>query len=421
METTAQANRSDQDRSAQASALELLVATAEKSWQDDPFADLRRRALDVSGFPSLPPVDTESWRKIDLGPLDLAGFDLSGRTEPDIETFGPSAPASATVAIGTLSEAEQAALRQALEQRLQNDRGHVFERLAVGLAGSPHAHTLPPSKTSAAAPETAILTLRHGAMTGNSLLSHNLVLVRAGQELTVVEEFDGPVKATQTLWSTATDVVVMPGGSVKYIALRNFSGGEFHFHDSRFSLKRDARAHASIVHRGGAVGKAFITGSLQEPGAEFRGIGIMAGRQREFLDIEMTAEHLAEHTDSSLLYKTVLEDRAHSIFNGNLFIAPGLKHTRSHQINNNILLSRRARAESMPNLVVRAEDVSAEHGATVGELDKDSLFFLMSRGIPEQEARQLLIAGFIEGIVREIPLASRHDEILRGIRDKLSI
>ena len=377
----------------------------------------RIQAADLSGFPEAPAKQLESWRKIDLSGLDLSAPELLTVPNPPAETR-VNCPqtvlhtSSAADADGVVRDE----VTKLVRGRLASQRGHVFERVAVALCG--HSTIL---KADRPVPEP-VTVVRSPNAGGNAAATygHLAILVERGAELTVVEELQGEPGDAIQLWCTATDIHVAPGGLVNYVLLRRLHNREFAFHDVRITLERDARAHVSMVHSGGLVGKTLINGILAAPGAQFRGVGIGTGKDREFHDVEMMAEHLAEHTQSSLLYKTVLGDRAHSIFNGNLHIAPGLRHTQSRQINNNILLSRRARAESMPNLVVRAEDVSAEHGATVGQLDREALFFLMSRGLPELAARHLLIQGFIEEIVSEIPLASRRDDILLALRKNLS-
>ncbi len=391
------------------------VEMARRRSAGDWTGPLRLRAAELSGFPNLPPQASESWRKVDLSGLELESL-LSSL---DQATEGPAISAAPDVNVFSSTDDRctpplRARVEEVLQARLGCRHSHLFEKLAVALGPATVVHADTPSSRA------AVTISRKG--TGQvPLVGHAVIVAEGGAELTVVEEHHGtPAEAFQ-LWSTVTDFYVGPGSRVNYILLRHLDNREYAFHDARITLQRDARAHVSVVHRGAFVAKSFVTGVLAASGAEFRAVGIGTGQGREFHDMEMTAEHLAEHTESSLLYKTIQGDRSHSVFNGNLHIEPGLKHVRSHQVNNNVLLGKRARAESMPNLIVRAEDVTAEHGATVGELDRDALFFIMSRGLPEGEARRLLIEGFIEEVVREIPLAERHEEILLAVREAVSL
>lgn len=261
---------------------------------------------------------------------------------------------------------------------------------------------------------------------GSALVQRTLIYAAPNTELNVVEEFraaDSSEDSSQdfSLWNCETFIICGDNARVNYISLRHYQGDEYNFHRIESVQERDARVHVSIAQHGGYAGKSFVTGRLAAPGGEFRGIGLAAASGAEYIDMEMLAAHDADHTNSSLLYKTVARDRAHSVFNGNLLIPPGRKHVDSHQTNNNILLNKKARAESMPKLIVKAEDVAAEHGATVGELDSEAIFFLMSRGLSENEARVMLIEGFLMQVIAEFPVPDLHEQLLSDWKEKLSL
>ncbi|MCB1314880.1 MAG: SufD family Fe-S cluster assembly protein, partial [Leptospiraceae bacterium] len=271
----------------------------------------------------------------------------------------------------------------------------------------------------------APIRLRHTLESGNAILHRVFIATAPSVEVTVLDEFtDAGSDESQPahLWNPETHIQAGANSQVRYISHRNYAAPVYHFHRISSEQARDSQVHVSIIHSGGLAGKGHVVARMLEPGARYRGIGICSATNREFHNMEMLVEHHASHTESSLLYKTVLKDRAHSVFDGNLFIKPGVKHVDSLQVNNNILMNRRARAESLPRLVIRAEDVSCEHGATVGELDKDALFFLMARGLTEEQARTLLIEGFLTGVIEEIPLDAGQIEIfLQEMKDKLAL
>ena len=252
-------------------------------------------------------------------------------------------------------------------------------------------------------------------------VTRTVIFAAPNAELTVLEEFRGDEASSETLWNTETYIICGANARVNYVSSRHYEAGAANFHRIESTQDRDARVHVSIAQHGGSFGKSFVTGRLTAPGGEFRGIGLAAGSGTEYLDMEMLAAHDADHTNSSLVYRTVVRDRSHSVFNGNLLIPPGRKHVDSHQTNNNILLNKRARAESMPKLIVKAEDVAAEHGATVGELDADAIFFLMARGLSESEARVMLIEGFLMQVIGEFPIEDLHESLLGEWKAKLSL
>lgn len=140
---------------------------------------------------------------------------------------------------------------------------------------------------------------------------------------------------------------------------------------------------------------------------------------REFQDSEVKVVHNESHTESSILYRSALKNKAHHIFTGNLRIPNSCKDVNAIQINNNLLLNRTSRAESIPKLEVYAENVKCEHGATVGEIDEEQLFYLASRGIDEDEARRMIVDGFLGQVIGEIESNSIQEELFRLIARKM--
>ena len=387
------------------SSFEQVAASLGSSDQD---RELRLRALSTATFPDLPIRNTEAWRKIDLSGLDLQAFDHSG-SRSDLDHDAPSdAKTVQTLADGFA------------ERRLeQKEQDHVFNRMGIAFS----SHDL---SVELNGQPTQPVTVRHALKSGGNALHHRLsILARAGAEVTIIEEFessgDAPAAPDPSLWNTLVDLDIEANARVNYVLLRNLGDNEYHFHDFRARLGRDSRLFVFVMQLGGLRGKSFYHVDLEGSGAYYRGTGIAAGVKREYNEIEMHATHSAPDSESSLLYKAVVADRAHNVFNGNLHIAPGVRNVSSHQVNNNLLLNPRARAESMPNLVIQAEQVQCEHGATVGELEEEGLFYLMSRGIPEPEARKLLIEGFISDVVREIPIAEKQPQINLAVKERLNL
>ncbi|MCE9600384.1 MAG: SufD family Fe-S cluster assembly protein [Spirochaetia bacterium] len=346
-------------------------------------------------FPTLdlPSRDSESWRKVNLSGLDIGRYTTNGTSILEIiENAGAAIE-------------ESAAQLDSWTGPSLTKPEDVFESISYTHAGR-FLRIISGHKS--------VVRLRHKCGPGVSLIHNVFAEAPEGTELTLIEEFEGRESSEHTFWNSLTTIDCKPGSIVRYLSIRRFLGNEWNFHRLRTQQHRDSNVHASLVHNGGFVGKTFVNAAILEQGATFRGVGITTLAGREFLDVEMVAEHRANDTSSSLHYKTVLKNRAHSVFNGNLVIPPGTARVQSHQINNNILLDRSARAESQPRLIIQSDDVSAEHGATVGEIDPDALFLLMSRGLPEPDARQLLMTGFLTQIAEELPLSEEEKNQIIG-------
>lgn len=368
------------------------------------------------------PLD-ESWRKVDLSGVnwlriaELIRTGFGPKTESTIE--GDYSITSDILdrlpeILGNEIEGELPKPEHARSTTESFFRRDIFSLLNLGFSEP---------LTITAKQSDQRLTIRHNTDTELSLPS--LVLrVPAEADVTVAEFYNGCQPNEVQLKSSAnriscghTVIIVEPGARLKYVQFRNNRAGDLHFHHTRFVVDRDSYVEAGFIQNGGLNGKSFFQSSVVGRGGEFYGRGLFAGRENQVFQNEMGVQHLGNNTNSRLLYKTVMDDHSHSVFLGSLEIPFGVSKVDSYQLNQNLILAQKARAESRPWLVIRAEDVSCEHGATVGDLDEDALFFLQSRGLPEDEARKLLIQGFLEEVLGEMALT---DEEKEGFRQTLS-
>ncbi len=389
--------------------------------------EIKQAVTQVFARATLPSAKEEAWRKIRLGGIDFSSFDSkSSRSEMDIKV-------SATPGLRVLSFAEamedpqiKSALLGHLQQSLGEAQNYDYFRLH-NLAQSMQARVLHISENL-----QDPLVVRHILGQGNTLIHRLFVYIEANVQATVIEDFsypkqdagiDGQTTEPQaTYWNSDTVAFVAKNATFSYVCLRNYSNDVYHFQRFTSEQRRDSQVFFNLAHCGGLLGKGFVQARLLEANAEFRGLGLFAGADKDFHDIEMVADHRCEHTRSSLLYKAVLRERAHSVFDGQLNIPFGIKFVESQQTNHNILLDSQARAESMPRLRIQAEDVTCEHGATVGALDPEVLFYLLSRGLSEQEAHYLMIEGFVSEVLDQFPLSeANHQNILAKLKAKLKL
>ncbi len=257
----------------------------------------------------------------------------------------------------------------------------------------------------------------------SSLIHHVIIYIAENITATVIEKFHNKQEKKHSIyWNTISTAYVAQNTTLHYLSLRDFGENDHHFQRFFSEQKRDSRVFYGLSHCGGLMGKGFLHARLLGSNAEFQGVGIHAGSHKEFHDMEMFVEHQSEHTQSSLLYKAIVSGNAHSVFDGQLKIPPNISDIHSHQMNQNILLSPNARAESMPRLVIQTENVFCEHGATVGMLDQEVLFYLLTRGLNKEEAQHLMIEGFLEDAISQFPLdQEEHGKILSNIKKKLGI
>jgi Fe-S cluster assembly protein SufD len=140
----------------------------------------------------------------------------------------------------------------------------------------------------------------------------------------------------------------------------------------------------------------------------------------QHLDLDTQQNHHAPHTTSDLLYKGALREHSRSVWQGMIYVAPGAQKTDGYQANRNLILEPTARADSIPGLEILADDVRCTHGATVGKIDPDHLFYLQARGIPAPEAERLIVEGFFAPIMDRIPYERVRDRFYQAIQDKMN-
>jgi Fe-S cluster assembly protein SufD len=230
-----------------------------------------------------------------------------------------------------------------------------------------------------------------------------------GSQATVIETYvslDGDLHVTNAV----TEIVVGEDAILDHARVQWENERAYHFGAVQ---ARQARASGYTNHNvsfGSALARNDIASLLEGEGAEATLNGLYLATGRRHTDNHTVLEHAAPHCPSRELYKGILSDRAHVVFNGRIIVRPGAQRTDAKQSNNTLLLSNDALIHTRPQLEIYADDVKCTHGATIGHLDDDALFYLRTRGIELDEARALLIRGFVGDIVERIahaPLASR--------------
>jgi len=171
---------------------------------------------------------------------------------------------------------------------------------------------------------------------------------------------------------------------------------------------------------GSHLTKNFSDLDLVGEGSSGRMSGFYFTDKNQHLDHDTQQNHLAPHTTSDLLFKGALLDESRSVWQGMIYVAPGAMKTDGYQANRNLVLGAKARADSIPGLEILADDVRCTHGATVGKIDQEQIFYLLSRGIPEKEAERLIVEGFFDPIMQRIPFEGVRQRFQRAIHEKMA-
>lgn len=254
---------------------------------------------------------------------------------------------------------------------------------------------------------------------GRAMFSRVLIVLEAGAKATVLHEMASPDAESDSLHAGIVEVLVGPGAQLTLIEIQNWGEQVWNFTHERTKLERDAQLDWVFGSVGSHLTKNFSELSLDGQGASGRWSGFYFADGQQHLDHDTQQNHFAPDTTSDLLFKGALVDRSRSVWQGMIFVAPGAQRTDGYQANRNLLLSKKARADSIPGLEIQADDVRCTHGATISQLDEEPIFYLMSRGIHRPEAERLVVEGFFEPVFERLPLESVRERFKEMIDMKL--
>jgi Fe-S cluster assembly protein SufD len=232
-----------------------------------------------------------------------------------------------------------------------------------------------------------------------------LVVAQTGSDCTLVEDYVALHEGAY-LTNAVTEIGLAPNARVRHVRLQRESKAAYHIAACGVRLQRDAQYESVSVALGGRISRYGLNLTQAGEGGECRldGLALIDGRQ--LADTHSTLDHTRPDGRSRQLHKCIVGGAAHAVFNGKIFVREGAQRTDSAQQSRNLLLSERAHVDTKPQLEIFADNVKCAHGATVGQLDTDQLFYLKSRGLSEASARDLLTFAFAAEVVERIPVPS---------------
>lgn len=240
-----------------------------------------------------------------------------------------------------------------------------------------------------------------GSSDTSSISSPRLIIrVAPNSNVKLIEEFSD-LNSSDSLTNTVTQIRIEDNANVHHDRIVNTNPDNYHFGQITFDLCRNAHLQSNSLALGGKITRIDLSVDLNEKGSECDLKGLYLCKGQTIADHHTAIFHNSEHTKSSELYRGVINDKGLGVFNGKVVVSESISRVSATQHNNNLLLSELASANTKPELQIYSDDVRCAHGATVGQLDSESLFYLRSRGIAEQQAQLLLIKGFIEEILSE--------------------
>jgi Fe-S cluster assembly protein SufD len=242
------------------------------------------------------------------------------------------------------------------------------------------------------------------AVEGGSLFWRLLVVADPESRFTLIEEYVSASPEVKGYSNAAVEIVVRDAAKVEYVSVQNLSRGTWHFASHHARVERDAELDWVAAGLGSTKGKVRIHNDLAGPGATSRVTGAYFLDGTQHLDYDTFQEHIAPNTTSDFAFKGALSGKARAVWRGMIRVEEGAQKTNAYQENRNLLLSKTAHADSIPGLEILANDVRCTHGATLGQVDREQIFYLMTRGLSRSEAERLIVGGFFQDVLDRVQL-----------------
>ncbi|MCX7891242.1 MAG: Fe-S cluster assembly protein SufD [Burkholderiales bacterium] len=407
-----------------------IVAAEPAAWVNR----LRAEALECAHQLALPTTRDEDWRFTDLSPLYRLAFrPAAAAARLDAAALAPfavpeaahrlvfvdghfsaalSTPPAAGSAVAALPLAAalgpHGEVVHARLARIAEFREHAFRAVNTAYLHD-GAFVLAPRNHGEAAPLHLLFVATQADATAQPRV---LVVAEPGADLTVIEDYVSTHDGAHYT-NAVTEIDVGANGRVRHVRLQRESRAAFHTATAAVRLDRDASYHAVSVAVGARISRLdhHVVHAAEGTFCSLDGLALLGGRQ--LADTHSFVDHAVPNTGGRQLHKTVVADGARAVFNGRVLVRPGAQGTNSAQESRNLLLSDRAQVDTKPQLEIFADDVKCSHGATVGQLEAEELFYLESRGIGGEAARNLLTYGFAAEIVGHIPVPS----LVRALRE----
>ena len=239
---------------------------------------------------------------------------------------------------------------------------------------------------------------------GGSLFWRLLVVAEEGSKFTLIEEYASSSPELSAYTNAVAEVFVEQAATLEYVSIQNLSRETWHFATHHARVERDAELDWVAGGFGSKNGKIRIQNDLNGPGATSRVTGAYFADGDQHLDYDTFQEHIAPSTESDFAFKGALRGNAHAVWRGMIRVEAEAQKTNAYQENRNLLLSDTAKADSIPGLEILANDVRCTHGATLGRVNREELFYLMTRGLSRGEAERLIVRGFFQDVLDRIEL-----------------
>ena len=415
---------------------DLLKTYSQHSTNAMPWlSQMRKEAVDRAGALKIPTTRDEEWRFTDISPLTDIPFQTA-QTIPQLQPAeikhhyiqeaatrlvfvdGQYTPALSTINSGSgiiagnlsmLLTSNSAKIAPHLG-RYASFNDNIFAALNTAFLDD-GAVIIVPQNVSMASPIHLLFIATQKEVTS---YPRCLIIAESGSNVTVVEDYNAGQEVAYVT-NAVTEISVADNAHVNHIRLQRDSNQAFHIANCTATLAHASNFQSINVALGARISRLNLTVQLASEGAECAVNGLALIKKQQLADTHTFIDHMKPNGTSRQLHKCIVDGAAHAVFNGKIMVQPNAQQTDSSQTSRNLLLTGQAQVNTKPQLEIFADDVKCAHGATVGQLDPEEIFYLKSRGLTELAARNLLTYAFGAEIIERIPVISLKNQLERAV------
>ncbi len=393
-----------------------------------------------------PTIKDEAWRRTSLAGLDFSSIELpNGQfSDQEFNDVSQGVITKALISNGSYALLNSSGVEVNHSSNLEKD-GVIFSSLEDAAAENPQlvekilGKVVSPNEGKFAAAAGAfgrhgifiyvpkgveVKELLWGISTapgkGTAHFFQTVIYLEEGASLEYLQETLSEKEQTKpSLASENLEIFVGKNANLKITEIQNYGPNIWSFGHKKALVERDGKIEWAIGALGSAVCKHFVSLDLIGKGADGRISGLFFADRDQHLSYNTLQRHLAPRTTSDLLFKGALNGKSRSVWRGMIYVAPGAQYIDGYQANRNLVLDPASRSDSIPGLEILNNDVRCTHGSTVGKIDQEQLFYLLSRGIPKKEAEQLVIQGFFNDIISRFSIPEIGERIWSKIKNRL--
>lgn len=438
------------DRDASAKAwLDVIFKTYEDSLNGSkthPISTFKKTAFNQLQSERFPTRRDEDWKYTNVGPIIKSSYQFGKKVdfaEIDLEEYLFEGLDVVKIVIvngvldenlSTLNDAAEGSSITSLKEALENeDKAQLIDRLIkqksgtevntflpMNLAFAKHGYLI--ESDAKANVEKPFHFIYINTKSNDSHFAHPQMFINANtsSRLTVVESYHSTDPEASYFNNGANFIHVGKNAKVDHYKLQYESKAAFQINNTIVTQERDSEYSNFNVDLGGKIVRNNLSSQLLDSGTQTNYYGVYLGLDKQHIDNQTFIDHAMPHCESNELYKGILTDKARGVFNGKVLVRQDAQKTNAFQQNSSLVLSNDAVMDAKPQLEIYADDVKCSHGATIGQLDNNSIFYLKSRGLNEEAAKNLLQKAFLGDVVNHFRIDAITQNVLQRIEDKLS-